>query len=126
MTLPATSQWAYLDYVVFMIRLTLQKVRAALLANPSSAETLESLLAHDKTSNPKGGKSTEGLMWLLRGLKFTALGLRENLNNPQEELSVSFTKGYEGSLKKYHGFAVRPIFYVSDIGVSGFPAYRTL
>lgn len=41
------------------------------------------------------------------------LGLRENLNNPTEELSASFTKGYENSLKKHHGFAVRPVFYVS-------------
>jgi hypothetical protein len=52
-------------------------------------------------------------MWLLRGLKFTALGLRSNVNNKEEELSVSFTKGYEGSLKKYHGMMVRPVFYVS-------------
>jgi hypothetical protein len=52
-------------------------------------------------------------MWLLRGLKFTALGLRSNLDNPNEELSASFTKGYENSLKKYHGMMVRPIFYVS-------------
>ncbi len=51
-------------------------------------------------------------MWLLRGLKFTALGLRYNLQSPNEELSASFTKGYEGSLKKYHGMMVRPIFYV--------------
>jgi hypothetical protein len=53
-------------------------------------------------------------MWLLRGLKFTSMGLRINLDNPTEELSTSFTKGYEGSLKKWHGFAVRPIFYVSE------------
>lgn len=52
-------------------------------------------------------------MWLLRGLKFTALGLRSNVQNPSEELSVSFTKGYDGSLKKHHGMMVRPVFYVS-------------
>jgi hypothetical protein len=67
----------------------------------------------------KDKKATTGLLWLLRGLKFTALGLRENLNNPTEELSVSFTKGYEGSLKKYHGFAVKPIFYVSYLSYQG-------
>jgi hypothetical protein len=86
-----------------------QKVRAYLAANPDSASTLERLLAHDKTShpNPKDRHTTGGLMWLLRGLKI-------NLDNPTEELSTSFTKGYEGSLKKWHGFAVRPIFYVSE------------
>lgn len=52
-------------------------------------------------------------MWLLRGLKFTAMGLRYNLANPAEELSVSFTKGYEGSLKKFHGIMIRPVFAVS-------------
>jgi hypothetical protein len=41
-------------------------------------------------------------------------GLRFNLDNPNEELSASFTKGYEGSLKKYHGMMVRPVFYVSS------------
>lgn len=93
-----------------------QKVRAYLAANPDSASTLEKLLAHDKTShpNPKDRHTTGGLMWLLRGLKFTSMGLRINLDNPTEELSTSFTKGYEGSLKKWHGFAVRPIFYVSE------------
>lgn len=55
-------------------------------------------------------------MWLLRGLNFTARGLRINLQNPTEELSASFTKGYEQSLKKYHSFAVKPVFYVSWCG----------
>lgn len=51
-------------------------------------------------------------MWLCRGLKFTSMGLRFNLTNKSEELSVSFTKAYEQTLKKYHGMMVRPIFYV--------------
>jgi hypothetical protein len=52
-------------------------------------------------------------MWLLRGLKFTALGLRHNVDNKEIELSVSFTKGYEASLKKFHGIMIRPVFAVS-------------
>lgn len=52
-------------------------------------------------------------MWLLRGLKFTALGLRHNITNKEEELSVSFTKGYESSLRKYHSIMIRPVFAVS-------------
>jgi hypothetical protein len=72
------------------------------------------LLAAEKAAHPnlKDRKASEGLMWLLRGLKFTARGLRHNLQNPTEELSVSFTKGYEDSLKKWHGMMVRPVFYV--------------
>lgn len=92
-----------------------QKVRTFFLANPVEAATLESLLAHDKAIHPKQKErvATDALMWLLRGLKFTALGLRHNVDIVEEELSVSFTKAYEGSLKKYHGMMVRPVFYVS-------------
>ncbi|RSH83593.1 uncharacterized protein EHS24_007281 [Apiotrichum porosum] len=88
------------------------KVRNYLLANPVEADTLEKLLAHDKATHPKQKErvATDALMWLLRGLKFTAMGLRFNQTNQTEELSVSFTKGYEGSLKKFHGMLVRPVF----------------
>lgn len=100
--------------------LTLQKVRAYLAANPGSAQTLEQLLAHEKTSIPKAGNRTAtiGLMWLLRGLKFTARGLRINLDNPGEELSASFRKGYEDSLKPHHGMMVRPVFSVRPCSFS--------
>lgn len=97
------------------LSLTCQKVRAYLAANPDSGKTLESLLAAEKAKFPnvKDRKASEGLMWLLRGLKFTARGLRHNVNNPTEELSASFTKGYEESLRKWHGMMVRPLFSVS-------------
>lgn len=90
-------------------------MRTYLLANPVAAATLESLLAHDKATHPKVKErvATDALMWLLRGLKFTAMGLRFNFDNKTEELSVSFTKSYEGSLKKFHGILIRPVFGVS-------------
>ncbi|WWC67027.1 uncharacterized protein I206_100934 [Kwoniella pini CBS 10737] len=91
------------------------KVRAYLASNPESGKTLESLLAAEKASIPKvkDRVATDALTWLLRGLKFTSLGLKFNLDNPGEELSASFTKGYEGSLKKHHGMMVRPVFYLA-------------
>ncbi|KAL1407449.1 hypothetical protein Q8F55_006882 [Vanrija albida] len=93
----------------------INKVRTFFLANPTEAATLESLLAYDKQIHPKQKErvATDALMWLLRGLKFTALGLRHNVDIAEEELSVSFTKAYEGSLKKYHGMMVRPVFYLA-------------
>lgn len=49
-------------------------------------------------------------MWLLRGLDFTAQALRRSLTNQSEELSESFTKAYEGSLRQYHNFIVKGAF----------------
>lgn len=40
------------------------------------------------------------------------MGLRHSLSNPSEELSVSFTKAYEGTLKQYHSMFVKPVFLV--------------
>jgi hypothetical protein len=34
------------------------------------------------------------------------------VKNPNQELSESFTKSYEETLKKYHSFVVRPVFGV--------------
>ncbi|WRT63458.1 uncharacterized protein IL334_000363 [Kwoniella shivajii] len=91
------------------------KVRAYLAKNPESGKTLESLLASEKANIPKQKDrvATDALMWLLRGLKFTSLGLKFSLDNPNQELSESFTKSYEGSLKKHHGMMIRPIFYLA-------------
>lgn len=38
-----------------------------------------------------------------------------NTQNPTEELSVSFTKAYEQTLKKFHSFVVKPLFGVSPL-----------
>lgn len=49
-------------------------------------------------------------MWLLRGLDFTAQALRRSLGTKSEELNVSFSKAYEGSLRQYHNFIVKGAF----------------
>lgn len=46
------------------------------------------------------------------GLDFTAQALRRSIENPSEELSISFTNAYEKTLRKYHSIVVRPIFTV--------------
>jgi hypothetical protein len=48
-----------------------------------------------------------------RGLDFTAQALRRSVSDPSEELSVSFTKAYEASLRQYHNFVVKGAFGVS-------------
>ncbi|KAK9709431.1 hypothetical protein K7432_009058 [Basidiobolus ranarum] len=85
------------------------KIRTKYTTNPSNYNTLQKLV----TTEAKEGKerpASQGLLWLLRGLDFTSKALRRNLDNPQEELSVSFTEAYGLTLKKYHNFVVRPIF----------------
>jgi hypothetical protein len=109
---------------------SLQKIRARQLAAPDQSATLEDLVTNEVASDKKR-PATQGLLWLNRyavlssilsrlqllsdrGLSFTSLALRRSATNPEEELSVSFNKAYEGSLKQYHSFIVRPVFAVSS------------
>ncbi|KAJ9109255.1 hypothetical protein QFC21_000584 [Naganishia friedmannii] len=106
------------------------KVRARFASHAVQSATLEDMVNSEKVEKKK--TATEGLMWLLRqvfqffavlscpaanvarnnhrGLKFTAIGLRRSQQNQSEELSVSFQKAYEGSLRPHHGMMVRPLF----------------
>ncbi|KAI3627873.1 hypothetical protein CBS14141_001874 [Malassezia furfur] len=62
------------------------KIRTRLLeTGPEKSGTLELLVQNEGKPGDKKRTATEGLLWLLR-----------------EELSVSFTKAYEDSLRKYH------------------------
>lgn len=38
-----------------------------------------------------------------------------SLNNPGEELTVSFSMAYDATLRPHHSFIVRPIFNVNII-----------
>ncbi len=72
--------------------------------------TLQSLVENEK--GEKKRTATEGLMWLLRGLSFTCTALQFSQSDEKEELSASFTKGYEGTLKKHHNFVIKGVFSV--------------
>ncbi|WFD23672.1 hypothetical protein MEQU1_002366 [Malassezia equina] len=71
---------------------------------------IKHLVKNEGQPGDKKRTATEGLLWLLRGLDFTAQALRRSIENPSEELSVSFTNAYEKTLRKYHSMMVRPIF----------------
>lgn len=47
------------------------------------------------------------------GLKFVSLALRFSLDNPADELAVSFTRAWEEEYSKYFSWVVRPLFKVS-------------
>ncbi|KAI9763126.1 MAG: hypothetical protein M1840_000891 [Geoglossum simile] len=77
------------------------------LGGSEQSESLQSLVG-------KGNKdAVEGLLWLVRGLNFTANALRLNIANDTEELSASFRKAYTGTLKPHHNIVVRTLFNVA-------------
>jgi len=86
----------------------IKKIRDRQLAAPDASETLQALVKNELAT--KKHTATEGLVWLNRGLDFTAQSLRKNLSSPTEELSESFRAAYTNTLKPHHSFVVKPIF----------------
>ncbi|GAA5830279.1 hypothetical protein JCM3766R1_002853 [Sporobolomyces carnicolor] len=85
-----------------------KKIRDRYEQNPAANSTLEKLVDGEKGEKKK--TATEGLLWLLRGLKFTQTALQRSQANPAEELNTSFQSAYDVTLKQYHSFVVRPVF----------------
>ncbi|KAM3423571.1 hypothetical protein BST61_g997 [Cercospora zeina] len=86
----------------------IKKVRERQLAAPVEGETLQDLVRNELKT--KKHTATEGLLWLNRGLDFTAQSLRRNVDTADEELAASFREGYGKTLKQHHSFLVKPIF----------------
>ncbi|KAG9198040.1 hypothetical protein B5807_02647 [Epicoccum nigrum] len=86
----------------------IKKIRDRQLAAPTLSETLQDLVLNELKE--KKHTATEGLVWLNRGLDFTAQALRHNLSNPNKELADSFREAYAGTLKPHHSFVVKPLF----------------
>ncbi|CDR46477.1 CYFA0S23e01376g1_1 [Cyberlindnera fabianii] len=84
------------------------KIRARLLATPDKSSNLQDLVINEKAE--KATKATQGLLWLSRGLQFTAQAMRETVDNPDLELVKTFTDAYGKTLSKYHSFVVKPVF----------------
>ncbi|WPG98100.1 glycolipid transfer protein domain-containing protein [Acrodontium crateriforme] len=85
-----------------------KKIRERQLESPAESETLQDLVRNELKT--KKHTATEGLVWLVRGLDFTAQALRKNLNAPSEELAASFREAYSNTLKPHHSFIIKPIF----------------
>ena len=94
------------------------KVRERQKTAPAGSTTLQQLAKTELAS--KSHKATEGLLWLTRGLDFTAQALRADLTNnasikateqkPTKELSEGFRAGYKNTLAPHHGLLIKPIF----------------
>jgi len=86
----------------------IKKIRDRQHAAPTVSETLQELVVNELKE--KKHVATEGLLWLTRGLDFTAQALRANQSNASEELSASFRGAYTNTLKPHHSFIIKPIF----------------
>jgi len=86
----------------------IKKIRDRQLTAPADSETLQSLVKSELAT--KKHTATEGLVWLARGLDFTAQSLRRNITTASEELADSFRGAYTNTLKPHHSFIVKPIF----------------
>ncbi|KAI0462223.1 hypothetical protein LJB42_004311 [Komagataella kurtzmanii] len=86
------------------------KIRKKLLESPVNAATLQDLVLDEKDASIKGKSATQGLLWLSRGLQFTAAAMRETVDNPDYELTKAFTNAYGKTLSKHHSFVIKPIF----------------
>lgn len=85
-----------------------KKIRERFLAAPTESETVQDLVRNEIKT--KKHVAAEGLLWLTRGLDFTAQALDKNISNPSQELADSFREAYSGTLKPHHGFLIKPIF----------------
>ncbi|KAL3482258.1 glycolipid transfer protein domain-containing protein [Aspergillus californicus] len=86
----------------------IKKVRERQLAAPGESETLQALVLNELKT--KKHVASEGLLWLVRGLDFTAQALRHNIANSEKELSDSFRDAYGKTLKPHHSMFIKPIF----------------
>ncbi|KAK7207904.1 glycolipid transfer protein domain-containing protein [Myxozyma melibiosi] len=85
----------------------IKKIRDRQTAQPAVSVSLQDIVLSEKVEKNK--TATQGLLWLTRGLQFTAVALRKNIDS-DEELTESFTSAYNETLIKFHSIVVRPIF----------------
>lgn len=84
------------------------KVRARLTETPDKSVTLQDLVLNEKAE--KATKATQGLLWLSRGLQFTAQAMRQTVDSQSKELDKCFTDAYSATLSKHHNFVVKSMF----------------
>ncbi|MCJ1287900.1 hypothetical protein MMC26_007252 [Xylographa opegraphella] len=88
-----------------LLWLTRQRIAMADSSSPNQGSPLDETVPRTMYQ-----QEVEYLTVPFSGLDFTAQGLRHNLSNPSEELSVSFRHAYGNTLKPHHSFMIKPIF----------------
>lgn len=79
--------------------------------NPTANAALQQMIMADIgfSARGAGGKATEALLWLKRGLHLMAAFLRELLDT-EKETTQCLNVAYERVLKRHHNFFVQQIF----------------
>ncbi|KAK9460254.1 glycolipid transfer protein domain-containing protein [Lipomyces oligophaga] len=85
----------------------IKKIRERQISKPVMSTTLQDIVLSEKVEKSK--TATQGLLWLTRGLEFTAVAIRRSVDS-NEELTESFTKAYSETLIKFHSILIRPVF----------------
>lgn len=85
------------------------------LGNPAKYRTLISMLEDEEAGAPK--PATIALLWLKRGLEFIfhfcqLLTCEETMKKDNQDLCSITLQAYEQSLRRFHNFFVRGLFYV--------------
>lgn len=93
------------------MRNNVKKIRTRYEIDPSEYSTIEKLM--EKEAHLKRRTATEAVLWLKRGLDFTAQSLMHSITHPDDELKISFMEAYDHTLRPYHSFIVRPILNVA-------------
>lgn len=86
----------------------IKKIRDRQTEKPAESDNLQDLVRNE--IKEKKHVAAEGLLWLTRGLDFTAQAIRTNVSNQSHELAESFRAAYGNTLKPHHSFVVKPIF----------------
>lgn len=63
--------------------------------------------------------ATQALLWLNRAIEFVAESMRRNMDNPEEELSVSFSETYETTLSEHHNTFVQ--YQIETFSINNLP-----
>ncbi|ODQ63642.1 glycolipid transfer protein [Nadsonia fulvescens var. elongata DSM 6958] len=88
----------------------IKKIREVQLRNPVNGATLQQIVLSEKDNKTSQKPATQGLLWLSRGLEFTALAMRKNVADSSQELATSFTESYKATLSQHHSILIRPVF----------------
>ena len=86
----------------------INKIRSKLLSDPMGAGTLQDLILSEAPTKTK--TATQGLFGLSISFEFAIRAMRETVNNPDRELTKTFTDAYTATLSQYHGMLIKPVF----------------